>query len=491
MALNVFAEVLPKYPAAIVGSAGISVTKANGTVTIGLEEPPAAITTFDTRLEAQDAVFYEIPSRISVRGYSAAGDGGASTWKYAAAEPSHDGKFSALTDDGGTVWYEIVGPVICPRALGAPLNLTDDDAPYIQAAHDVLASNPLGGVIDLGPYSYRIKTTIEITANNIIVQGVDRFKTVLNISDHTFHVFYVTAGYNFNLLRLSVNGGVASTASSPTWVVIGSNNVGAMVKEVDFNNVHSGLNIQGAKTLFADVYMGSLKHGAGTGILMSNSVLESRTLRDVLIEGSPTNNPQFGIRILGGSDIKMDRVAAWWMINGMSVEANADNIFALWAVNCSFDNCTYVGLYMTGTNTFFSLRNRFDSCWFCSSKTTAGIQIVGRVIDTAFNGAIVCGNEGYGILVQSTGAKDLQFNGCTVAGNTSHGLGIAPGISTFSVHGGRFGSAGEWGGNGGYGIYIASGSSNNYAIVYPICVGNTFGAIADSGTGTNKSVTYI
>ena len=83
----------------------------------------------------------------------------------------------------------------------------------------------------------------------------------------------------------------------------------------------------------------------------------------------------------------------------------------------------------------------------------------------------------------------LQVNGGLFASNTGTGILINANISDFSVIGAKVGAGGGWGNNGGFGIQVVAGTSNNYVITLNNLRNNTAGAISDGGTGINKIVT--
>lgn len=96
------------------------------------------------------AITRSIPSAVTgiwVLGYATPGDGGQANWVRAGTQPSHPGKFRSA--DGA--WWELAGPRLDPKMLGAKCDGVTNDTAAVQATFDVVQtkSAPFGAQVCL------------------------------------------------------------------------------------------------------------------------------------------------------------------------------------------------------------------------------------------------------------------------------------------------------------------------------------------------------
>lgn len=127
-----------------------------------------------------------------------------------------------------------------------------------------------------------------------------------------------------------------------------------------------------------------------------------------------------------------------------------------------------------------------------NSVISAGLLTTGTGItlgsswggDTRISNNVFSTVGAYGVLVN--GGTNTQITGNSIFGMTTAGIGIAAGVSHFTIAGNALGTSSSLGTNA-TPITIAAGSGNNYWIVGNDVAGAT-NPISDGGTGTTKYV---
>lgn len=122
---------------------------------------------FDTRTVAAAANVPAGTAWLLTAGYAAAGDGGGSMYKTAVG--TGPGNFQSAD---GQWWQPVSQPVMSVKIFGAVGNGVADDTVACQAAITYMA-NQNGGTVWFSAGTFLISSTLSITANAIILSGID------------------------------------------------------------------------------------------------------------------------------------------------------------------------------------------------------------------------------------------------------------------------------------------------------------------------------
>ena len=401
-----------------------------------------------------------------------------------------------IRDQGGAVFN------VKSSAYGAVGDGSTDDTNAIQSAINAAATS--GGVVMFPTGTYKVSSTLALTANSVVLRGVGTgsiLKTssatadIVSIGTTSSQVNYCgvyslafdssairTAGYainvingfsltiedtfmanQFNGLGLTFGGGEifvnrglwvswASASGTGLYIDITSPEVG----NYWFDNLDINCNsaFSGNHALNAGVNLNCLLNssGLGGGVYMSNCCVEGA---------------QYGLLI------------------GPTNHYGVENV---WFHGCVFDSCTLVGIEINqGTSSAPVKTLFFDNCWASSTKAGSngnGVQIdatSGTPNNVHFRGLSCIDNANDALHIN--GCTDFSVTASYVSYNGKTGIWIAAGVSGFQLNDNKVLS------NGGWGILVNSGSSNNYMVVGNHTYNNASGNLTDSGTGANKQVT--
>lgn len=133
----------------------------------------------------------------------------------------------------------------------------------------------------------------------------------------------------------------------------------------------------------------------------------------------------------------------------------------------------------------------FIGCWF-SNRPSDGANVTS--CDTIrFIACQFINNGGHGCYV-SNNSSNITFDNCDFIANSSsspgtkHGVAIDPNTNNFSIINCRASNGLGFQGTQAYGIFVNTGTSDNYIIQFNRLTGNATGGLSDNGTGVNKFV---
>jgi hypothetical protein len=154
------------------------------------------------------------------------------------------------------------------------------------------------------------------------------------------------------------------------------------------------------------------------------------------------------------------------------------------------DHCYSNGVQLTRGNGVYA-----TNCWIGSSLTGSGVLYGANYGgETSWTTSRITANWKHGVELVS-GPVDNIFSGCFFGANSQAGSNTYDGISVganatrFQIIGCKSGAAVGIGSNPQrYGIAVESGTSDNYSILGNVLLGNTTGALLNSGSGTAVAV---
>ncbi|MCL6469727.1 MAG: hypothetical protein I4O48_15630 [Ralstonia sp.] len=237
---------------------------------------------------------------------------------------------------------------------------------------------------------------------------------------------------------------------------------------------------------FGYMYGGATTAGA-TGILIDGG--NDQYLNQITMDAPAGSQPPSGIQVtntgaLNFTDLDIIHHTDDLLIN----PGNGQTVASLWAENSYFDTAVN-GIHFKPTGTGNIIRARFVGTW-TSSHSNAGILAeapgTGAFDGVEFIGHHAFSNTSNGVVLN--GGTNFRFLGGAYAGNTAgSAFSIAAGVSGWSIEGAKVGSGFGFGGNT-FGVYIAPGSSNNWALINNDLRGNSSAAMSDGSTGTAKII---
>jgi hypothetical protein len=201
-----------------------------------------------------------------------------------------------------------------------------------------------------------------------------------------------------------------------------------------------------------------------------------------------------GSLVLSATGIQMDNTSAVFITDcdiirhGQNVFMNPGNgqqVTYIYMDNSFFDTALN-GVTMTPSGTGLVQGIRLNGCW-CSAGTGTGVLLNGNGTITGVEliGLQCFSNAANGVAVSN--GSDISIIGGAYCGNTQSGISIAANINGFKIIGARIGNGYSKPGNAN-GIFIATGTSNQYTIIGNDLTGNTSAAISDGGSGTSKNI---
>ena len=377
--------------------------------------------------------------------------------------------------------------IVSAQDFGATGNGSTDDTAAIQAA--ITSLNTTGGTVYLPRGTYKVSSTLNITHNNITIAGDGKGATTIST--------YVASGDIISFTSLA-HGGVrdlAITASTAQTTGAGihftnCDNVRASNILVGYG-LYTGIQIDGGTAMFEN-YVDNFEISSCTfGILIGATGAQPQ---DVFIStgviGSCSNA---GIHMYQGSGIYVDTVDIISSNKGIATyPGSVQNVS-----NCFFDTVLCDTCTSNGWS-FFSNGGRVEqvnmiNCWG-STNTNHGIELSAQCNAFSITNFRAINNKQCGIYLQ--GSTNVGLVNCQVMSNSMQGSNLYAGLaidgacSDITVIGGKYGSG--WEGAGfnyqSYGILVAAGTINHYAIIGADVNGNVTGGILDSGTGADKFV---
>lgn len=210
-----------------------------------------------------------------------------------------------------------------------------------------------------------------------------------------------------------------------------------------------------------------------------------------------------GLEIVAVSGLKLQNPD--FFLNGINVlidPGNGQLATAIQSTDGFIDTATNEGVKIAPTGTGRVTDSQFTSLWSASngqSTGAAGVLLQGTtasIRSVTFTSPRLLNNGGPGFSNQGSFGTDLigpeiGFNSQTSSGAYS-GISVGAGVSNWTVMGGRSGPGTQFTtSTQKYGLEIAAGSGNNFAVQGTDFTGNLTGAISNGATGANQSIVTL
>lgn len=433
----------------------------------------------------------------TIKGYATDGDGGGGDFYWDST--------STETDNGGTIikataittgrWKRLYSGVVNVRWFGAKGDNSTDDIISIQNAIDSLAST--GGKVYLPKGNYLVSAAIELYSNYVSIVGDGEYATDIKTTSATDNVIEIgdgaTAVANCWVENMAVNSTVAKTAGAG---ILLQNHHFCGVKRVrQDTNLHDGILVEGGASQFG-TYLQDLELNTGTNVALrlgASLTAKDTYISNIIIGGELGAR---GIEIQQASGVFATNIDILTRDIGIKITPGASEVARnMFFTNVLADTCTSDGWQFIGAGEISQVN--MTNCWSASNGKTAGDAGVSfNNADTdgvTISGMTVINNGGNGIeLIQGTnisivGGSQIYFNDTDAAG--AHGIEIAANVSGWTISGNRIGQGGQFAGNNqDYGVFINTGSSDEYIITDNDLTGNSIGAINSIANGTDKEI---
>ena len=384
----------------------------------------------------------------------------------------------------GAINCTVVNAVRCISPTNPQGWAGSDAAAWIASA----ATNCGSCKIQVAAGTYTVSAGQTIPQSNITIEGDGPTVTVFSVNFVSGDVFNFT-GSGIAVRNVRFIAGVTRTGGAyvhfngvtPCFLenfTMDGAYLGAQLTNTNACRIHSGITSDAATTTGA------------SEILVDGTTGNDQYIDNITMNAPGGSQPPAGIAVQNTGSLQVWNVDVIHHGTDLLVNpGNGQSVSAMYVADSFFDTANN-GISIVPTGTGNVTRVRFLGTW-SSSHTNNGITLnntgTGSCDAIEFIGHHALLNAGQGLFDQA-GCTNVQVIGGLYSANTNNGLAFAAGVGSFQVHGVKSGSSGLLAGNGGNGLRVVSGSSDNYQITGNDFRGNTGPGLSDGGTGTNKQV---
>lgn len=391
-----------------------------------------------------------------------------------------------LLSDGGKLpvdWFNVINYGADPTG----------SADSTTAVSNAIAAATNGGVIYFPAGTYKV-SAININTSGITLLGAGQSATVLAPSTTTGDFILVGNGTNnphaVTIANLWIQPSAARTGGSTVRIRNGHNIV---VENVSFWGTHYvGISLEGGSGQYI-YYVKSCEINNCTAEAISIGNSAASVVQEVFIQDTTISSSGNGIFIFNGSGVYCTNVSILACTsNGFGTYPGSGQ-YAQYVrcYNVLCDTCGGYG-FQIGDNGGKINLVEFVNCWGSSNANYGFNAGSSNINGLSIKGGTFTNNQQWGIVL-GAGTNHL-IDGAMVSSNSQSlsgsagGIGVAGGVSGFTIVNCMSGSVGQATNQQGWGILVNAGSSNNYIIQNNRCPGNLTAGTTDGGTGTNKAV---
>lgn len=439
---------------------------------------------------------------VHLRGYAAAGDGGAASYRRVQSEPGHHGKIQSNNGD----WWELAETKPTPQMFGAKADGSSDDLESINRCGDFVNRKGLG-LLYIPDGVYRVENSATAAAavlpddgftgvvvyDGMTVRGQSRDKTVIRSVDGAGRrlIMPVRGEISYQIESLTLDGNKATHASGTQGIRVHSENKDVRIRNVvSRNNVSYGIGV----AYDAVAPLANLNLHVSDCILEDNGEdgFDCKISERAFVERVVArNNGGAGIDVRGHYVVTSDCLAhgnATWGIASGRPTSDASGIAHHQSVNCiSHDNGDVGFRFRDQADTTAQIIEYRVTNPLAYGNAAAGMAVIcgrGTVVITG-GASYENGTHGISILDVAGTYPDpenlhVELIGTTIRDNNNHGIsGATDYPARLAVIGGRIAVAAlQRGINGGFRSLRCSGvrfEGGDYGIVWS----NTAGACED------------
>lgn len=474
------------------GSVGLSVVNGSSTNAMRADAAPALSASVQSSLTGANhnvllgtgAFGFNVAAPSSVAGYAFMSNGSSS-------DPSFQGYLNPGTGAVTLTIPQKLSQVFSAADFGALCNGSHDDTANIQAAVNTAAAGGLqiNGV--LLPVGACLTSAAITVPTGVVVFGNSRSNTGIVPTVATQDVFDLTA-FNSGVHDINIQFFITPTAGC----LINAQGADHWIFNVQLQGGFKSICYSGTTSggFLRDAEIRTGAPGA-TGIEVNSTGISVLDINAVNIVGL-SSSVSYGIRFINGSaSVSNTQILSMGTQVSMEPPNGSANVSTTLS-NVWFDNGGVVannrGLRIRPAAGGSVLRTQLVGFVWCSSQTLGNGCFD---IDTSAGGTIssveianpMCLLNTGNCIYIGAGATGVKVHGGTISGNTGDGIHVAANATDFSIVGVNIGNY-VAGVNGGWGINVVAGTSDQYTIIGNNLNGNTLGSLTDNGTGTHKSV---
>jgi len=374
------------------------------------------------------------------------------------------------------------------KDFGAIGNGSTDDTAAIQAAITSLSAT--GGNVYFPKGTYKVSSTISWTGDNIFLEGAGLGATTISTFIATTDVFAINNVSGGGISNLNI---IANTTQTDGAGVHLTNCYNVKITDAVIGyGLNAGVEIDGGVSQFTNTIQNFIISDCLYGIAIGGT---GASPQDVFIaDGIIGNCTNAGILVRQISGLYVNSIDILSCGSGLvTFPAAAKSTTNMFFTDVLCDTCTGSGWAFLSDGGSIEQVNMVN-CWGASNT------INGMIIASEANAFVVTNfrainNRQRGIYIQ--GGTNLGFVNCQVLANSMVGAASFDGLAiegsttnNVSIIGGKYGSGWNVAGynNQKFGIFISTGSINNYSIIGVDCTGNVTGSISDGGTGSVKHI---
>jgi len=328
-------------------------------------------------------------------------------------------------------------------------------------------SSTNGGLIALGPGTYRIKSSLVFQHGNTQLVGAGVANTTILIDDSSGNIgpgFDITNLYGCGIHNLTISATSARTAGDAIRITGGDSGTTGIdvlkpsrtvVEDVDMINQFNGLHVMDAagpvRNWLVWVNRGFWREfgAGGTGIWVNCGNIAggeaspgaSQFFSNIFLSNSAgfSSTAASGIRISGGGDVTFDNVETWGWTNGFLCDPTAGVLVqAVHVKGCFFDTCTDDTVKIAPNATANLTRWKWSNNWLGNGHGN-GINIVGAAAtDIMFSNT---GIHSHGVggkwAVIMNACSDVTFTGLHMTNSTANGAKFTGSATNCGIIGGR------------------------------------------------------
>lgn len=441
------------------------------------------------------------PAVVNVACKTTIGDGWGGSFALDLADTTTaDDDALVVVDNSGRRWKRIVDGHYNAKWWGAKGDDSTDDTAALVASVSAAA----GRTLFLPKGVYHVASPLALAVDGSRIVGDSQNSTTLKSTNPAGHVITMSGVSGCSVENLRIIASVVKNANTAAIYSANHHNCGVyrvVVGEGSTDhNLYTGVQIEGGANQFVFKMQDFEINGGRYGVVLGDDAYA----QDIWIEnGNITGCSITGMLLRDVSGFYLGDLDVLGCVNGITFYPDVgQRVVAGYIVNVAADTCDEHGWNII-TNGGFVNGVSFTQAWGSSNGTTTnhhGFNIdagTGNIGALRFTVPLATNNAGNGFMLTAgtSGPSDIQIVNANIAGNsqaannTKHGIEVGANVSEWAVIGGSCNAYAISATNKqAYGIFINSGTSDNY-VIDGVNVGNNLtGGIADNAGGANRRI---
>lgn len=379
------------------------------------------------------------------------------------------------------------------KEYGAKGDGATDDTVAIQAALDAVSS--VGGIVYFPepPAWYKISSALNVAKARTTIIGANKQVGIRQVTN-TANMFNIAKDY-VQIRNLWFGADTAPGGYTSGKLINISDASEVLMEDLWLGYATTGISITGTSAVIHAnrLVLNTITASTGVGINI-NTPGNDFYFHNIVMD-TAGSNPWAGIRLSDGGALFLTDSDFMHCQYGLVLDpASGSRASYNFIMNTAFDTCGINGIYVIPSGTGKIEGNTFLNIWATNAQQD-GVVVQGGVSQPdglRFIGLRAHNNGRNGFI--SNGSINLAVGDSDFAGNslgasgTYHGITIGAGVSKFQLTNNRSGQSSGFGNTQGYGIMVASGTSNNYIITSNHLIGNITAGLSDGGSGSTKAV---